>query len=351
MQAAALLLQLPSPFDSVPSSGFDAIGQMNDKMTTIAWVLFGLAAVIGGGIVVSGLIANLQISPHEFLLRLVLIGCLLVTFKFVFFSIAGLGIEASYEILTKQDQDAVTQSIENAAPKEGTAGSSVIGWLTGIVTFLLNFNLNPGVGLTGLVIALADLLFFISLIFMGLLYLALMIIAYITGPLVIALGAIPRWGNRLLATWVGTMVQLSVWPIWFALVAWFILVTNKVFLVSNSTNLLSLDTTSQNIESAVLALLLALMNFATPFIINMVLPVSRTSQLGQYAWGVASAKMSSMVGGAVRMAGMAAGGLAGGAGGAAAGSSASGDATQRISAPVTAGSSGASSAATGTTGD
>ncbi|MGH9763831.1 MAG: hypothetical protein ACREAC_23615, partial [Blastocatellia bacterium] len=244
------------------------------------------------------------------------------------------------------DQQALNQAIQGAAPQPGGGqGSSVLGWIVGAVNFVTNFSFNSGVGITMLIIALADVLFFVSVILMGLLYLTLMIVHFVLGPVIIALGVIPGFGDRLLSSWFGSLVQLSFWPVWLAVVAWLIKFGNLLFLGTTTGSLLSNDASNQNFLSGCLALLLALMNFATPFIVAMMLPTSRTGQLAHSAFTMASSRLSSMAGSGIRAGGAVVGGVVGGPAGAAAGGAAGGaggDATQKIANP---GSSGGDSAA------
>lgn len=344
---------LPTPWIKLADSegGLEAIQQMHDKIYLAAWGLFGFLAIVGGGLVVSGLIAKVEIDPKELILRMVLVACLLVGFEFMFYGVLGIGLQVSYEIMTQEDQDSVSKSINESVPKDdGETGTTTYGWLVGAVTFITNFTLDPGVGLVGMIIALADILFFISLIFMGLLWLALVIVHFVFGPIVIALGVVPRWGNRFLSSWTGSLIQLAMWPVWFAFVTWFITITNKVFIVTNASSVGDSDTKAQNLESASLALIFAVMNFSAPFIINILFPLSRTSQMGQYAYSMAMNKVGGMGSSFTRTAGAAVGAAAGGPGGAAVGASAGGamsDGTQKIVNPVGGGGGGSQAAAAG----
>ncbi|MGH9762351.1 MAG: hypothetical protein ACREAC_16125, partial [Blastocatellia bacterium] len=109
--------------------------------------------------------------------------------------------------------------------------------------------------------------------------------------------------------------------------------SNVVFLRTTTSGLLSNDAAGQNFESACLALLFALMNFSTPFVINMIMPISRTSHFGQYILAISSGKMSAIAGAGEKAIGAGVGAAVGGPGGAAAGASAGGgaaDSTQKI---------------------
>jgi hypothetical protein len=344
MPILSILLQiLPGPFDDMPTQGFDSIDHMHDKIANISWILFAAMAVIGGGIVVIGIMTSKPMNPVHLLLRLVLIAVMLVVFKPIFSTVTGIGLDLSFAVLTKEEQQQITQSINKTAPKDDSGTPTTeVGWIVAAAKFISGFTLDPGRGLTGIIIALADILFFISFMFMSILWMALIIILYVLGPLAIAFGAIPGWGDRFVSSWFGSLIQLSLWPTLLAFIAWMVINANSMFLVSGSQSVLpNFDAEADSLTSAVLALMFALMTFATPFIIAFAFPISRTSQLGHYAFALASNKASAMAGGATRTAGMLGGAAVGGPAGAAGGGGS--DATQKIASPV--GGSGASRAA------
>jgi hypothetical protein len=226
--------------------------------------------------------------------------------------------------LTKSAQRAANAQVEGA---QGTDDGGAVGdaarWISGISNFLWNMMLNPGAGIAAILVALSIALFLFGAIFINMAWIALATVLYVLGPILIVLGMIPRLGGRVLSNWIVALMQLSAWRIWMALCGWFVWNGPSLFLHDvQAGGPLDFDNTRVMIESAVMCLVFAGMYFATPFIINAVLPLSRFSMWGMAAWSMAMNRSTGAISTFVRVGGAAAGAAVGGPPGMAVGAAA-----------------------------
>lgn len=220
-----------------------------------------------------------------------------------------------YELadLTKSAQRAANAQVEGA---QGSGQDDAIGdaakWISGISNFLWNMVINPGAGIAAILVALSIALFLFGAIFINMAWIALATVLYVLGPVLIVLGMIPRIGGRVLSNWILALVQLSAWRIWMAICGWFVWNGPSLFLHDvQAGGPLDFDNTRVMIESAVMCLVFAGMYFATPFIINAVLPLSRFSMWGMAAWSMAMNRSTGAISTFMRVGGAVAGAVGG----------------------------------------
>ncbi len=183
--------------------------------------------------------------------------------------------------------------------------------------------INPGAGIAAILVALSIALFLFGAIFINMAWIALATVLYVLGPILIVFGVIPRLGGRVLSNWITALVQLSAWRIWMAVCGWFVWNGPSLFLHDmQSGGPLDFGNTTVMIESAVMSLVFAGMYFATPLIINAVLPLSRFSMLGMAAWSMAMNRSSGAIASFMRVGGAVAGAAVGGPAGMAVGAAA-----------------------------
>ena len=323
---------LPGTGDYITDAGMEQILELHKKIYTASWLVFALMVAIALAVNLTGLLAHLEISPKDIILRGLLIVCLMVGFDQVYGIIMSIGHGMAQEIMPDYQLQDLTKSAQRAADKqlEGSQGSDAGGlaedtvrWLEGITNFMWNLVLNPGAGIAAILVALSIALFLFGAIFINMAWIALAVVLYVLGPVLIVLGMIPRLGGRVLSNWITALVQLSAWRIWMAVCGWFVWNGPSLFLHDlQAGGPLDFENTRIMIESAVMSLVFAGMYFATPLIINAVLPLSRFSMWGMAAWSIAMNRSTGAIATFMRVGGAVAGAAAGGPSGMAVGASA-----------------------------
>jgi hypothetical protein len=318
-----LLLQinLPGTGDYITDAGMQQIMELHKKVYTASWLVFALMVAIGLAMNLTGLLARLEISPKDLILRGLMVVCLMVGFDQVYGLIMSVGHGMAQEImpdyqladLTKSAQRAADRQIEGGQAAGGGTQDDAANWMAGITNFLWNMVINPGAGIAGILVALSIALFLFGAIFINMAWIALATVLYVLGPVLIVFGVIPRLGGRVVSNWVTALVQLSAWRIWMAVCGWFVWNGPSLFLHDvQAGGPLDFENTTVMIESAVMSLVFAGMYFSTPLIINAVLPLSRFSMWGMAAWSMAVNRGTGAMATFMRVGGAVAGAAVGG---------------------------------------
>lgn len=318
---------IPGLKDWLTDEGSAEILTLHDKMMETAWYIFGIMVIISAGLALTGLLTSMEVSAQEVAAKGIMVVVLLLGFDFIFAGIFNAGRVVADRVMSYDDIQSLTDDVRERAKadQEGAEEGSAGNWLGTISNVLWNSIINPGMGLSMIMIGLSIALFLFGWLFMTYAFLALAIASYVFSPIVIALGVIPRWGGRLMENWVSSIVQLSAWQIWMAICTWFVKLGPLLFL-KDAGNGGPLDTTNTRvmIESAAMCLVFAAMIFATPWVVNALLPISHFGYYANMAMNVTTGKITGAVTTAAQVATMGAGGGAGGGGGAMAGASAGG---------------------------
>lgn len=309
------------PDDYLTDQGITQILMLHEKVMNTAWYLFAILVIISAGLVVTGLLTSMQISTQEVVKNGMMVVVLLLGFDLFFGFVFNAGHFVASTIVTDSDFVQLAKDVRDKANATDGGGEGTTDWLSLIFNVLTNAIINPGIGLALLLVGLAIAVFLISALFINIAWLALAVAAYTFSPIALALGVVPRWGSKLLESWISSLVQLSAWQIWMAICAWFVKLGPFMFLqdAGNSGGLDSLSTRT-SLESGAMCLVFAAFYMATPWIISAFLPISH---FGFHASRAIGATYGMIKGGAETAAGVvttaatsAAGGGEGGGGGA-----------------------------------
>jgi hypothetical protein len=327
-----LQVNLPGTGDYITDAGMEQILELHKKVYTASWLVFALMVAVALAMNLTGLLVRLEISPKDVILRGLLIVCLMVGFDQVYGIIMSVGHGMAQEIMPDYQLADLTKSAQRSADKqlEGSQGTDsgspvedAAKWIEGITNFMWNMVLNPGAGIAAILVALSIALFLFGAIFINMAWIALAVVLYVLGPVLIVLGMIPRLGGRVLSNWITALVQLSAWRIWMAICGWFVWNGPSLFLHDvQAGGPLDFENTRVMIESAVMSLVFAGMYFATPLIVNAVLPLSRFSMWGMAAWSMAMNRSTGAIATFMRVGGAVAGAAVGGPPGMAVGAAA-----------------------------
>ncbi len=165
-----------------------------------------------------------------------------------------------------------------------------------------------------LVAGLCSLLFMIAAFVMPSVWLVFATLLFVFGPLVIALGMLPRIGGKILGNLFGTLFELSLWQAWFHICAWLVMASNDLVgkkatdFFGGAEGAAAVDSAYTSAESASMGLVFACLYFATPLVVRYLITISQV--------GVMTALIINKIS---SVASLGTGVLAGGLGGAAAG--------------------------------
>ena len=312
------------PDDYLTDQGITQILALHDKIMNTAWYLFAILVIVAGGLVVTGLLTSMQISTQEVVKNGMLVVVMLLGFDIFFGFVFNAGHYVASTIMSDTDFMQLAKDVRDHANVTDGGGAASGDWLGLIFTMLGKSIINPGVGLGMVLIGLAIAIFLLSALFINIAWLALAVAAYTFSPIALALGIIPRWGGKLLESWISSLVQLSAWQIWMAICGWFVKLGPFMFLQSSGSTgpLDSLDT-RLSLETGAMCLVFAALYMSTPWIISAYLPISHFGFHASRAIGAAYGMISGTAGVAMEAAGTVASaavtGGAGAGGGAAAG--------------------------------
>ena len=283
----ALFQQIPDisipgvPTEYMPTQSAQAVTELFDKIFKDSLKLLAVTTLIGAAAtVVFPLVGEDGSSKNNwsgFLKRMVVTVLLLFGLQFIFGSILDLGHGIGQEIFKDQDVSKLNQQFsdnankaqqEKAVPEDGKPGG-VLGVLKGLTDMVSLFQANNLIGLIG---GLSAILFFLTTIVINLLWRVLVIILYITAPIIIVTLPIPGVGTKLVTSWLAATIQISLWPVWFSICAFFVNTSDSIFKVSDD-----VGKTVNHIDSIAHAVIFTILYLATPKFISIVFPISTFS--------------------------------------------------------------------------
>lgn len=270
------------------STAHNMVADFHTKMMNGAWSIFLVLLAIAGGLIVFNIMAELNMDAKELLNRGLIVTFLLVGFNPIFGGIMKGGDLLASQIASKQDLARAADKAREFAGDPAEEDNGIAGKLWGLIKGILKV-VNNGLLVT-IVQGLVCIIFIIATLFINTLWIVFVIALYVFGPLSIVLGAIPKVGGKLIETWIGACVQLSIWQVWMAICWWF---------VSLGTELVVGDLSGGSVSGTLsaggawqvtgLSLVFACLYFATPFIVQGLIPISSFSFMA--AFGARTAVM------------------------------------------------------------
>jgi hypothetical protein len=266
--------------------------ELHTKVQKAGALLFAFMVVFSLLFSLVGLMAKMEISPRELMLRGLLVVALFGGHFYIMDVVLKVGDGIGDTIVSDDLLKEFVSTMEKKATNEpGGAKTSWSEWL-GTLFSILSTTSVVSVGLSQMVNALSTLLFIIGFVLMNILWVVLVVILYVFSPILIALGLVPKWGNKILSNWIGAIVQLSAWQIWMKICTWLYTTGIKIFIAPVSSNDFDVASGANMTQAAVLGLLGAGLFFATPVIINAVLPISQFSSYGGLGYEMAMSRIA-----------------------------------------------------------
>jgi hypothetical protein len=302
------------PVEYFPTQAALQVQELAARTTTAAWSLLALLLVIALLCGQFGLLARLKTTPGQILLRLVLVAGLLSGFPMLFGVIFSVGDGFARLIFKNDDFASLNESFHAAAQKARDDKSEATAFLDRVAGVVA--TLTPLPALMDVVRGAVMIAFLAVGVLYQLLWRALLMVAYLAGPLCIALGMLPGFGPRILTSWIAALIHLSAWQVWGAWCA---------FMVKSADGFFTLYTDlaagrpglSNDMESIAVALLFVILYASGPAVIAKLIPISN---FGQVVGGAVTAGVGAIAAAGLKVAQIAVGGAVGGPMGALAGS-------------------------------
>lgn len=259
----------------IPQKGAAAAAELFKTTYEDAFILLGLMFLISAVFAVIGLGQNW--TWPECLKRLAGVVVLLVGFK-LFFALPFLvGDAIQKEIFSDQDVEILNKKFEETALKAQVDTGVALEGGEDNITKLVNFMARMTSDIIFDVLAgIVAFVFFASSIFMVMLWRLAVIILYVIGPILVALSLMPGFGIKILFNWFGAVLQVAFWQIWFGVCAFFVQ-TSDGMITFSSNSATGKAGAANHMESVVFGLVFAALYIATPFVVNLFLPISAFS--------------------------------------------------------------------------
>lgn len=278
------------PADYIPTQGAEQILEIYARTRTAAWAMLGLLIIVSGFLHLCAMLEKMQLSPADVWTRALLVGVLLATYPFIFGSVFRLGRGVAQVVYSDEEARTLNRKFREAAEaelqgraEEGTGGGGEYeSWFQTLGAF--SAILNPGTAvLSELILGLFTILFYATVIVMGLFWKVLVSILFCTGPILIVLGALPRFGGRVLGAWICSCVQVSAWQFWMAVCAFMVQTADTMF--QPQLELISEGRVSvtNHYEAIAITFTFTFLYWMGPFMIAWLLPISRVSQFFGHA--------------------------------------------------------------------
>lgn len=283
------------------------INELHSKTLHASWGLLSVLVITAAGTYLIGGLTKMKISPEDLLIKGVLVIALLTGYNQVFYFVMAGGNTIAEQIASRQQLWEATEKIEQDTKQIASQGNldDKSGDFSLVNVFgQILYALSGTTVLTGLVIGLSIIVFFIGSLFINTLWLIFVIALYIFGPISIVLGILPGWGGKITSTWFGALVQMSAWQIWMAFCWFCVMMGSELFRLQNGGQLPQIGDLKgmvNSFEAAAFALVFTLLYLATPFIVQGLLPLGRFSVMAGIGVAAAQHRMTSMMTGGQKM--------------------------------------------------
>jgi len=324
-----LLLQLPGVEQGlpgisqayIPTQAAQQYLELYERVRLASLGLIGLIFMVSCAIHAFSILGKMQVNPHDVWQRGLLSVALLLLFPFIHFWVYSLNHAVAQVFFTDSDMSALNEEFRTAANEQLDADAAANGGDSWFKTLALAVSiLNPAQALlTELLMGLATVLFYVSTILMAILWRLLVGMLYVTAPLLIVMGGIPRLGGRIQGAWICTTIQVAFWQVWMSITAFMVRTSDSYFqpqidlLTGNGIHVVN------HYESIATALGFACFTWMGPFFIAILLPISKASTTFGFAYMAMTNTAISMGSKALQVASGGAGKAVGGAAGGAAG--------------------------------
>ena len=301
---------------------YEAVIRMQEKMFYVGKVELIVAFVAGLFVYYFQNLFKIKVPPQEVLLSLVLTIFVFVSYNQIFSRIIRFSVAAGDEISTQQEREDWAAAIR--AKSDERIGTDQNSW--SLFSGYLGMAVSMAVGgapqaIGALMVACAGVVFLISMGVIWALWIILTMALFAFGPILVPLGVVPRWGTKMLATWLNAIVVLALWNIYNAMCTWLMTTSAGLFMDSSGATNPANFHSGRILATGGMSVVYTVLLIAGPIIVTALVPLSSFANLGTAAMEKGFDTASGGTTEAIKSAGE---GFSGGSGGAGGGGSSGG---------------------------
>lgn len=301
---------------------YEAIIRMQEKMYGASKIVFIIALVASIGMYSFQQAFQMKVSARDLLMSFCLTIFVMISYNQIFSTVIEISVAVGDEISTRDEREDWAESIRKSSEERSQSGagqqnspwSIFSGYLGSAVTMALGGS-PQAIG--AIMVACAGAVFLIAMGVIWALWIVLVMALYAFGPLLVCLGVVPGWGQKILSSWFNALVVLGLWNVYNAACSSLMTTSTALFIDALGVTDPSSFHAGRLLSTGGMTVVYTILLIAGPILINALVPLS--SFLGVASFGME--KAASTFAGAIS----AGAGAAGGAfGGSAAGSAAGG---------------------------
>jgi hypothetical protein len=212
------------PVEYIPNQGAIQAIALEARMMTVAIAAAGVLFVLGALLAMK----SQWDAPQPWFAQIklvVIVAVMLSCYPFIFATPMVIARAAAESLFDGRDMAALNKDIREASlaeMAERAEGDPQEAWYQRLAEVTGDMNILTGGVLLEVFLALTTIIFYASVAGMTFLWKFFVVVLYVTGPLLIVMGLVGGFGERVLASWVTALVQVSLWQVWFAICAFFV---------------------------------------------------------------------------------------------------------------------------------
>lgn len=305
------------------SSGpnYEAIIRMQEKMYGASKVVFLIAFAASVGLYSFQQIFGMKISPRDMALSFFLTLFVMLSYNTIFSTVIEISVAVGDEISSREDREDWASSIRKSSDDQNQTGPGQANSPWSIFSGYLGAAVSMAIGGTpqaigGIMVACAGAVFLIAMGVIWAIWIILVMTLYAFGPLLVCLGVVPGWGQKVLASWFNALVVLGLWNVYNAMCSWLMTTSAALFLdaagVGGGTFDPSTFHSGRLLTTGGMTVVYTILLIAGPILIQALVPLS--GFLGMASFGVekGTSTFAGAVSGGATTFGGAMGGMAGG---------------------------------------
>lgn len=341
---AALLFQNPMGFPDWYFSllggstgpNYEAIIRMQEKMYGASKIVFLIAFAASVGLYSFQQIFGMKISPRDMALSFFLTIFVMLSYNTIFSTVIEISVAVGDEISSREEREDWASSIRKASDDRSETGPGQTNSPWSIFSGNLGMAVSMAIGGTpqaigGIMVACAGAVFLIAMGVIWAIWIVLVMSLYAFGPLLVCLGVVPGWGQKVMASWFNALVVLGLWNVYNAMCSW--LMTTSAALFLDAAGVTSMDPSTFHsgrlLTTGGMTVVYTILLIAGPILINALVPLSGFLGLASFGIEKATSTFTDAVSTGASAVGTAVGGAVGGPGGAAVGGAVGGGGFER----------------------
>lgn len=312
------------------SSGpnYEAIIRMQEKMYGASKIVFLIAFAASVGLYSFQQIFGMKISPREMALSFFLTIFVMLSYNTIFSTVIEISVAVGDEISSREQREDWASSIRKASDDRNETGPGQTNSPWSIFSGYLGAAVSMAIGgspqaIGGIMVACAGAVFLIAMGVIWAIWIVLVMTLFAFGPLLVCLGVVPGWGQKVMASWFNALVVLGLWNVYNAMCSWLMTTSAALFLDAGGIGGGTIDPSTYHsgrlLTTGGMTVVYTILLIAGPILINALVPLSGFLGLASFGIEKAASTFTAAVSTGASAAGGAIGGISGGSDGGATG--------------------------------